>query len=253
MHVEVSGEGAAAMLLLHGMGATGAVWRRAVAALEEVWEGRIVVCDLPGHGASSPLAQYTYDAVAAAVAECLPACERLVVAGHSFGGMIGVHLASERHGVTPASAVATGVKVRWTEDELAAMAAFASKPARLFDTFDEAQDRYRKVSGLTADVTDDDADLARGVVGDGDRFRLSQDPASGGVGEPDMAAALASARCPVLLSRGVTDWMVSDDDLAAFGVPTSTIGDAGHNVHVEQPARFARSVVEFAASVSSGS
>jgi pimeloyl-ACP methyl ester carboxylesterase len=133
------------------------------------------------------------------------------------------------------------------------MAAFASKPARLFDTFDEAQDRYRKVSGLTGDVTDDDADLARGVVGDGDRFRLSQDPASGSVGEPDMAAALASARCPVLLSRGVTDWMVSDDDLAALEVPTSTIGDAGHNVHVEQPAQFARSVVEFVASVSSAS
>src|SRR5688572_13506748 len=253
MHVEVSGEGAAAMLLLHGMGATGAVWRRAVAALDEVWDGAVVVCDLPGHGASSPLAQYTYDAVSAAVAECLPGCERLVVAGHSFGGMIAVHLASGRYGVTPAAVVATGVKVRWTADELAGMAAFASKPARLFDTFDEAQDRYRRVSGLTRDVTDDDADLARGVVGDGDRFQLSQDPASGGVGEPDMAAALASARCPVLLSRGVTDWMVSDDDLAAYGAPTSTIGEAGHNAHVEQPARFARGVVEFAASVSSPS
>jgi pimeloyl-ACP methyl ester carboxylesterase len=253
MHVEVSGEGAAAMLLLHGMGATGAVWRRAVAAFDEVWDGAIVVCDLPGHGASSPLAAYTYDAVATAVAECLSAFERLVVIGHSFGGMIAVHLASGRHGVAPAAAVATGVKVRWTEDELTAMAAFASKPARLFETFDEAQDRYRKVSGLTADVTDDVTDLARGVVGDGDRFRLRQDPASGGVGEPDMAAALASARCPVLLSRGVTDWMVSDDDLAALGVPTSRIGDAGHNAHVEQPVRFARGVVEFAASVSSPS
>jgi pimeloyl-ACP methyl ester carboxylesterase len=253
MHVEVTGGGAAAVLLLHGMGATGAVWRRAVAALEGMWNGAIVVCDLPGHGASSPLARYAYDAVTAAVAECLPECERLVVAGHSFGGLIAVHLASGRYGVTPVAVVATGVKVRWTADELAAMAAFASKPARLFDTFDEAQDRYRKVSGLTPDVTDDPADLDRGVVADGEQFRLSQDPASGGVGEPDMAAALASAGCPVLLSRGVSDWMVSDDDLAAFGVPTSTIGEAGHNVHVEQPARFARSVVEFAASVSSPS
>ena len=64
-----------------------------------------------------------------------------------------------------------------------------------------------------------------------------------------MAAALARARCPVQLSRGVADWMVSDDDLATFGVPTLTIGEAAHNVHVERPARFARSVVAFAASV----
>jgi pimeloyl-ACP methyl ester carboxylesterase len=253
IHAEVRGEGAAAMLLLHGMSATGAVWRGAVAALEGMWEGAIVVCDLPGHGASSQLARYTYDAVATAVTDCLPACERLVVAGHSFGGLIAVHLASGRYGVTPAAVVASSVKVRWTADELAAMAAFASKPSRLFATFDEAQDRYRKVAGLTPDVTDDPLDLARGVAAEGDQFRLSQDPASAGVGEPDMAAALASARCPVLLSRGVTDWMVSDDDLAEFGVPTLTIGEAGHNVHVEQPARFARSLVEFAASVSPAS
>jgi pimeloyl-ACP methyl ester carboxylesterase len=249
MHVEINGEGAAALLLLHGMGATGAAWRRTVAALEGDWAGAIVICDLPGHGASSPLAQYTYDAIATAVTECLPECERLVVAGHSFGGLIAVQLASGRYGVTPAAVVATSVKVRWTADELAAMAAFASKPPRLFDTFDEAQDRYRKVSGLTADVTDDPDDLARGVVAVADRFRLSHDPASGGVGVPDMAAALASARCPVQLTRGIADWMVSDDDLAVFGVPTLTIGEAGHNVHVEQPARFARSVVAFAASV----
>jgi pimeloyl-ACP methyl ester carboxylesterase len=249
MHVEAFGAGSQVMLLLHGMGATGAVWRRVVAALDGAWDGSIVICDLPGHGASAPLTEYSYDSVAAAVAGCVPAHQRLIVAGHSFGGMIAVQLASGCHGVVPAAVVATGVKVRWTADELAGMAAFASKPARSFDTFDEAQDRYRKVSGLTLDVGADADDLARGVVGDGDRVRLSQDPASAGVGRPDMAAALASARCPVLLSRGITDWMVSDDDLAAFGVRTATIGEAGHNVHVEQPARFARSVVEFAASV----
>jgi pimeloyl-ACP methyl ester carboxylesterase len=253
MHVEVSGAGDAAIVLLHGMGATGAVWRRVVAALGPYWDGTIVVCDLPGHGGSAPLDHYSYERVAEAVASCLPPSERLVVAGHSFGGMIAVHLASGSYGVAPAAVVATGVKVRWTTDELAAMAGFASKPARLFDTFEEAQDRYRRASGLTSDVTDDTADLARGVVADGDRYRLSHDPSSAGVGEPDMATALKNARCPVQLSRGETDPMVSDEDLRAYGVPTSAIPGAGHNVHVEQPDRLARGIVEFAASVSSPS
>jgi len=249
MHVETRGEGAATLVLLHGMGATAAVWRRAIHELDSAWAGRVVVCDLPGHGASAALGDYTYDAVATAVAECLPVTERLVVAGHSFGGMIAVHLASGALGCAPAAVVATGVKVRWTTEELAAMATLAAKPVRAFDTFAEAQDRYRKVSGLTPDVTDDVADLERGVVAANDRFRLSQDPATAGVGEPDMAGALVAARCPVLLGRGVADPMVSDDDLAVFGVATESIADAGHNAHVERPDQFVRSVVRFAEAV----
>ena len=249
IHVEVGGAGEDMLLLLHGMGATGAVWRRAVAELERSWDGRIVVCDLPGHGASAALAEYSYASVATAVAACVPMARRLVVAGHSFGGMIALHLASGRYGVTPAAVVATGVKVRWTTDELAAMASLAAKPVRWFDTLAEAQDRYRRVSGLTAAVTDDVADLERGVTASEGRFRLSQDPAAAGVGEPDMAGALAAACCPVLLNRGITDHMVSDDDLAIFGTATATIADAGHNVHVEQPERFARDLVGFAESV----
>src|SRR5262245_13202427 len=127
MHVETRGGGVATLVLLHGMGATGAVWRRVIRELDSVWGGRIGVCALPRHGASSGLERYSYDTVASAVAGCLPASARLVVAGHSFGAMIAVHLASAGHAVAPAAVVATGVKVRWTADELATMATLAAK------------------------------------------------------------------------------------------------------------------------------
>ena len=45
--------------------------------------------------------------------------------------------------------------------------------------------------------------------------------------------------------------MVTKAELQAFGVATVDIVDAGHNVHVEQPELFARSVVEFVADRSS--
>jgi pimeloyl-ACP methyl ester carboxylesterase len=106
-------------------------------------------------------------------------------------------------------------------------------------------ERYRKVSGLTADISDDPADLERGVVEQDGQWRLSYDPAVWAIGAPDMTAAVSAADCAVLLCRGVDDPMVTATALQAFGVETLDIPGAGHNVHVEQPRRFARGVVEF--------
>jgi pimeloyl-ACP methyl ester carboxylesterase len=251
MYVEEYGEGSAAMLLLHGMGATGAVWRRTTTELVDRWPGRILVCDLPGHGRSETLASYSYSSIAEVIARATPSCDSLVVVGHSFGGFVAAMLASGHYGIQPTAVVAAGVKVTWSDEELRGSAAIAGKPARLFATEIEAQERYRKVSGLTVDVTDDLADLERGVCEADQQFRLSYDPAVVAVGAPDVAGALAAATCAVLLSRGANDPMVSDAELQAFGVATLAIPDAGHNLHVEQPERFARSVVEFIANSTS--
>ena len=70
MFVEEHGAGDGAIVLLHGFGATGAVWRRTVGELGDLWSGRIIVCDLPGHGGSPALPAYPYSAVAEAVAGC---------------------------------------------------------------------------------------------------------------------------------------------------------------------------------------
>ncbi len=75
VYVEEHGAGDAAIVLLHGFGATGAVWRRTVGELGALWSGRIVVCDLPGHGGSPALPAYPYSAVAEAVAGVLPHSE----------------------------------------------------------------------------------------------------------------------------------------------------------------------------------
>jgi pimeloyl-ACP methyl ester carboxylesterase len=88
VYIEERGQGDAAMLLLHGFGATGAVWRRAVIELIDMWTGRIVVCDLPGHGHSAALATYSYPSVAETIARATPPCESLVVVGHTYGGVI---------------------------------------------------------------------------------------------------------------------------------------------------------------------
>jgi pimeloyl-ACP methyl ester carboxylesterase len=244
LHVDVRGSGAAVLLLLHGMGATGAVWRQAADALEPHWRGRIVSCDLPGHGSSPASEEYTFDSVAEAVAHEIPPSSTLVVVGHSFGGVIALLLASGSYGVSPTAVVASSVKVTWSDDDLASAAAFAAKPARLFDSRAEAEERYRKVAGLGVEIAPDAQDVARGVVEQDGRFRLAQDPRVSAVGDPRMADALAAARCPVLLCRGSDDPMVSDVELAALGAQTAVIAGAGHNVHLEAPEAFARCILD---------
>ena len=204
-----------------------------------------MVCDLPGHGASARLEDYSPPAVAAALARELSGDGPIVVAGHSYGGYLALLLASGQYGLDVTAGVATGVKVNWTADELERAATFAARPASWFDSFADAEARYRKVAGLTEDVTGDTEDLARGVVMIDGRFRLSHDPRSAGVGAPDMVSALHAASAPVLLSRGVADPMVSREELLALAPVAVDIPGGGHNIHVQQPQAFVDHLLDF--------
>jgi hypothetical protein len=152
MYTEQGGEGPDLLLMLHGMGATGAVWAPMCASAGTRWRGRWLVLDLPGHGQSDRLDSYAIGQYAASVARAvLPHIDpagRLVVLGHSLGGVVGVALATGWFGVLPQQVFAAGIKIVWTDEELRRMEALASQPAKTFATEEEALERYLKVSGL---------------------------------------------------------------------------------------------------------
>jgi pimeloyl-ACP methyl ester carboxylesterase len=60
-----------------------------------------------------------------------------------------------------------------------------------------------------------------------------------------MAGALEAASAPALLSRGVTDPMVSRDQLLMFSRHAIDIPGGGHNIHVQQPQPFVDHVLAF--------
>src|SRR4051812_20020305 len=156
VRVRRGGTNAPTHLLLHGLGATGDVWDGLVRGLEpRAW----VAPDLPGHGGSPPLTEYTFKAVAEAVADLVDPGGTVIV-GHSFGGVIGLHLVG-RPGVL--AVVGIGVKVAWTADELARAAALAERPAPAFATREQAVARHLRVSGLDGLVDPHDAALDAGV------------------------------------------------------------------------------------------
>jgi len=235
LRVHEGGSGEPLLVLLHGLGATGDVWAGWRPLLARRWPGRWVAPDLPGHGGSPPLAAYTFDGFAAAVAGIGLPETGVVVLGHSLGGAVGLALADGRCNVPVQAVIGLGVKVVWTEADLDRAQAAARRPPTWFDSRAEAADRYLRVSGLAGLVPASDPAVDAGLREQGGRWRLALDPGAFAVGAPDMARLLASSRAPVTLARGERDPMNTDDQLAALGAPTVTLAGLGHNAHVESP------------------
>ncbi|MFC4016532.1 alpha/beta fold hydrolase [Micromonospora sp. GCM10011542] len=224
------------LLLLHGMGATGDVWSPWAPLLEERWSGRWLAPDLAGHGRSPSLPEYSFAGIADRVAHGLAVADRVVVLGHSLGGVVGLALAARHAGVAVDAVVGLGIKAVWTPAELARAGELAARPVSWFASRDEAARRYLRVSGLEGLFPPDHPAVDAGLRQVDGRWRLAMDPAAFAVGAPDLAALLAATDAPVLLARGEHDPMVTDAQLRAFGVPVVTLPGLGHNAHLQDPA-----------------
>lgn len=231
------------LVLIHGLGATAGVWDGLVRRLD--WPGRVLVPDLPGHGGAAWTGDYTLGALAAAVAAHCHQGERAMIVGHSLGGAVGVALASGWFRPDVVGVLGLGIKVRWSADDVAGMAAVAARGVRWFPTREDAAERFLRMAGLAGvsgpdgEVGTDHPAVVTGVTAgegaDAGRWRLTQDPATFAQVPLDMAQLLAAARCPVVLGAGAADAMCPLGDLQAF-VPHPVLAPArGHNVQVEDP------------------
>lgn len=242
MHIEQGGEGPDLLLMLHGLGATAAVWSPMCAQAGERWRGRWLAMDLPGHGGSRHQSSYAIGQYAAAVARAvLPHVDpagRVVVLGHSLGGVIALALATGWFGVAPHRVFGAGIKVAWTDDELSRMQTLAAQPVKSLATQAEAAQRYLKVSGLAGIVPADSPVALRGIAQDEAGWRLAMDPRAFGVGKPPTAELMRLARCPAHLGRASGDALVTMEQLRAIDPQAQDLGPHGHNVMVEAPAQL---------------
>lgn len=228
------------VVLLHGLGATGAVWRGVGAVLDR--RGlRWIAPDLRGHGAHASPGPWGYGNHAADIAALLAGQDmtRVTVLGHSFGGVVGAVLAGGLFGPPPARLIALGVKTDWTEAEVAGARALASRPGRVFATRAEAQARYLKVAGLDGLVAPDAPETARGVVKTAQGWALAMDARAYGAVGPDIPALLAAVRCPLRLAAGSADPMASPATMRRIDPGAVLLPGLPHSAHVADPAAVA--------------
>ena len=232
---EHGGSGPRTVLLLHGMGATGAVWTGVRRAIDRRMAARWIVADLGGHGGSDWRATYSVGQFAADLVPLIHDHRELFIVSHSLGTYVGLALASGWFGVRVAGLLGIGPKVSWSDADIQGARELATRPVRWYATQQEASLRYRRTSGLDEKVAPNEDHLARGVVHAAEGYRLSQDPRTFIVAGAPFATLLSSAACGVLLARGEHDAMVSTEELRAHRDDAVVIAGAGHNAHAEQP------------------
>jgi pimeloyl-ACP methyl ester carboxylesterase len=240
---ELVGDGPT-LLLLHGLGASGAVWQGIGRRLNPAF--RLVAPDLRGHGESAkPSAGYLprdYVGDMAAFLGHEPACPVHVI-GHSLGAVVGAQLASERPELVDKLVV---IDPPFDPDRprthVETVQQLRHEPRGALERYLQGQE-----SGM--------GDLyARALA---DLFRMAADGTfhavlRGEPGFPSARAMLPSIQAPTLLVAAdpSLDGALSAEaarDVAA-SIPNSrllTLPGARHAVHASHPRELAAAVLEF--------
>jgi pimeloyl-ACP methyl ester carboxylesterase len=231
------GHGDRLLVLLHGMGANADGWEPLLSRIARDWRGRWLAPDLRGHGRSAregPWGVGTHAAdVAGLIAAEAPGAVTLV--GHSFGGAVAALVASGWFGPRVRAVAAFGVKIEWTEHEIAKALALAGRPSSVFPTRAEAAARYLRISGLEGLAAPTSATATAGVTGEEGRFQVAMDPRAHAAVGPPIAGLLRLAEAPLRLAAGARDPMVTLEQMRRIDPAARVFDGAGHNAHWEAP------------------
>jgi pimeloyl-ACP methyl ester carboxylesterase len=230
---ETGGSGNDLLLLLHGLGATGAVWER----LLPLVPGRWVAPDLRGHGRSLAAPPYGYAVHAADMAALVVelGAPRVTVLAHSFGGVVGALLGSGEFGVEVDRVVAVGTKLEWTAEEESGARALASRPAKVHPTREEAAARHLALAGLRGLASPSDAVAEAGVREVEGGWAVALDNRVFSAVGPSVPGILGRCAAPLHLAAGDGDAMVSLAAMRRIDPSARLVPGAGHNAHWERP------------------
>jgi pimeloyl-ACP methyl ester carboxylesterase len=243
------------LLLIHGYG--GAAWN--YEPMAPLLAGRrLIIPDLPGHGASSPLpAVRTLSAFADVLASLLD--EPVDVFGHSLGGVVGLRLA-ERHPqlvrrLVLAAAAGISSSTRLAEISIALVGII--KPGKFAGRRVEriaASPRLRRLVFGRFEVANPELLSERAVHGflRGPTMHTDAIGAGLALARDDPRQDLERVQCPVLVLWGGRDRQVPVEDGFEYArrlrAPLHVIADCGHLLIGERPDVCARATLEFTGS-----
>lgn len=235
------------LLLLHGLGGSTGNWVELLPDLVERY--RVIAVELPGHAGSGGLARGATTAdFAAAAASVLEAegGEPVLVAGHSFGGLVALRLAQSRpelvRGLLLVSAA--GIVTVTPAARRVVAAATTIRPGRFVAPLRHRYaDRawYRRALFSRFFVADAAGLSARATHGLLEGMPLHADTKTAGraMVADDPRGDLAELGCPVVVLWGARDPQLPLDDAFEYarrlGAKLRLVADCGHLVIVERP------------------
>lgn len=245
-----------AVVLVHGLGGAASNWAELAPVLAQTH--CVLVPDLPGHGGSSPLpAAPTLDVFADRVvllAERL-GLRRMVVAGHSLGGIVALRVALRRPadvaGVVLAGSAGFSPSGRRAEHSL--IISSLARPGRLVAPHRATVARSSFLRRLTLGwgAADPDGLSARAVEGflAGPALHTDTGSAARAMIADDLQARFADVRCPTLVLWGARDRLTPVSDAFEYarrlGSTVRVIADCGHLLIGERPDACCAAIRDF--------
>ncbi len=228
------GAGERLLVLLHGMGANADVWQPMLETVDRRWNGRWIAPDLRGHGRSIKTGPFDLRTVAQDVATLIEdeTASDIVIAGHSFGGVVAAILGG---GDLPVADVAAfSVKLDWSDEDVARMQALAARPAQDFATYEDAASRALAFAGLKGLAGPESSVAKAGVEQTGGRFRPAFNPQIFGGTAKDVIGTMRPCRT-LRLASGEKDAMAPIEPMHALDSGAVVFSGLGHNAHWEDP------------------
>jgi pimeloyl-ACP methyl ester carboxylesterase len=239
------------LLLVHGLG--GAAWN--FSELAPLLPGRrLLIPDLPGHGASSPLpAAVSVAGYADALADTLS--EPVDVLGHSLGGVVALRLAERRPDLVRSlvlaapAGISSSSRVAEVLITLTGIVQPGKVAGRRVDRIARSPRLRRLVFGAV-EVANPELLSERAVHGllRGTTLHTDSFGAGRALVAEDPREDLARVRCPVLVLFGARDRQVPIEDGFEYArrlrAPLRVIADCGHLLISERPDVCARAALE---------
>jgi pimeloyl-ACP methyl ester carboxylesterase len=255
MHVVQDGQdGAPAVLLIHGTGASTAWWDPVVPSLTGAC--RVIRVDLAGHGRSaSPAGGYGIPAQARRVGAVLDqlGAGRVTVIGHSTGGTVATALAEQRPGkVTALALIGIGPSLDAIADQgVLGRLLLAPVPGRLLWALrTEAMIRKAMRTAFTRPVDIPDA-IIKATLGMTHRALAGTSRASDDyLQRQSLPVRLVALGLPVLVIFGTDDQRWRSSSATAYhavpGARVEMLPGVGHTPMMEDPQTTGKLLLDFA-------
>jgi pimeloyl-ACP methyl ester carboxylesterase len=236
------------LLLVHGLAGSTGNWVELVPDL--VGRYRVISIDLPGHARSAPLGRGAtmedFAATAAAVLEA-EGVHQAVVAGHSFGGLVGIRLARSRPALVRALLLISpaGIATTTRIAQAIVLASATIRPGRKVARFRHRWAEslwYRRALFRPWFVSDADALSGRATHGllAAQSLHADMKIASRAMLSDDPREQLTEISCPTLVLWGARDAQLPLEDAFEYArrlrAKLRLVADCGHLVIVERPA-----------------
>lgn len=245
---------APAIVLVHGLGADGLIWRHQIDALAD--EHRVIVTDLRGHGRSDAPDNASYSnssTWATDLASILEqtAANRPVLVGWSYGGLVVADYIAA-HGTDLLAGIGLVAPLRkvGTDDafDLLTQEFLGCVPGLLTDTLTESVDAAQSFVDMIASTPWSDSDRYQRLGA-----ALTVTPATRNAmfaRQSDTDSTWDGVRVPLYIAYGNDDRIVTTNSTSSLaerlpGASVSVYDGAGHAPFTDAPTRFSNEIREF--------